>query len=60
MNVIVIGGGLIAVTTAFVPRLRRHDVTIEREEGPGRETHELDSAADLKELPLLQVSERRP
>jgi D-amino-acid dehydrogenase len=38
MKVIVIGSGLIGVTTAYFLKSRGHDVTvIDREEGPGRE-----------------------
>ena len=39
MKVIVIGSGLIGVTTAYFLRRRGHEVTvIDRKEGPGRET----------------------
>jgi D-amino-acid dehydrogenase len=39
MKAIVIGSGLLGITTAYFLRRRGHDVTvIERQEGPGRET----------------------
>jgi D-amino-acid dehydrogenase len=39
MKVLVIGGGLIGVTTAYCLRCRGHEVTVvEREAGPGRQT----------------------
>lgn len=39
MNVVVIGSGVVGVTTAYVLRRRGHDVTvIDRAEGPGLET----------------------
>lgn len=39
MKVIVIGSGLIGITTAYFLRQRRHEVTvIDRQEGPGQET----------------------
>lgn len=39
MKILVIGGGLIGVTSAYFLKLRGHDVTVlERQDGPGRET----------------------
>ena len=39
MNVVVIGGGLIGVTTAYYLSRRGHEVrVVDREEGPGRQT----------------------
>ena len=39
MKIVVIGSGLIGVTTAYFLRLRGHEVTvIDRQQGPGRET----------------------
>jgi len=39
MKVVVIGSGLIGVTTAYFLRCRGHEVVvIDREDGPGRET----------------------
>ena len=52
MKIVVIGAGLIGITTAYFLRLRGHEVVvIERRKGPGKETSLANGALVTPSMP---------